>query len=228
MSVELKKIVEALLFSAERPLAPKEIRAIFAEATDEEQAGATEPFRNVRETQIVAALDELKAEYELQQHSFQLVEIAGGWRLMSRSEYAPWLKKLLDEARPHRLSPPSLETLSIIALRQPICRADIAAIRGVEVDGVIRTLLERDLITVTGKSDAPGHPMQYGTTQKFLEHFGLRDLDDMPKAAELRLQAAKLKVPEPKVEETAPAEAATETTAATVQSDEGQTPATAQ
>jgi segregation and condensation protein B len=201
MSVELKKIVEALLFSAERPLAPKEMRTIFAEAMDEEQVGSTEPFRNVREAQIVAALDELKAEYDLQQRSFQLVEIAGGWRLVSRSEYAPWLKKLLDEARPHRLSPPSLETLSIIALRQPICRADIAAIRGVEVDGVIRTLLERDLITVTGKSDAPGHPMQYGTTQKFLEHFGLRDLDDMPKAAELRLQAAALKTPEPKVEE---------------------------
>ena len=223
MTLELKKIVEALMFSAERPLAPKEIRTIFAEATDEENTSTTEPFRNTREAEIVAALDELKAEYDLQQRSFQLVEIAGGWRLVSRSEYAPWLKKLLDEARPHRLSPPSLETLSIIALRQPICRADIAAIRGVEVDGVIRTLLERDLITVTGKSDAPGHPMQYGTTQKFLEHFGLRDLDDMPKAAELRLQAAGLKTPAPKVEETA-----TETTSATVQSDEGQTPAAAQ
>ena len=199
MTLELKKIIEALLFSAERPLSPKEIRTIFAEATDAETTGMTEPFRNVREAQIVAVLEELKVEYDMQQRSFQIVEIAGGWRLVSRSEYAPWLKKLLDEARPHRLSPPSLETLSIIALRQPISRADIAGIRGVEVDGVIKTLLERDLITITGKSDAPGHPMLYGTTQKFLEHFGLRGLDDMPKAAELRLQAAALKTAEEKV-----------------------------
>jgi segregation and condensation protein B len=198
MTLELKQIIEALLFSAERPLSPKEIRAIFAEATDEENPGVPEPFRNVREAQIVATLDELKAECELQRRSYQLVEIAGGWRLVTRAEYAPWLKKLLDEARPHRLSPPSLETLAIIALRQPIARADIAAIRGVEVDGVVKTLLERDLITIVGKSEAPGRPMLYGTTQKFLEHFGLRDIDDMPKAAELRLQAAALKTAEEK------------------------------
>ena len=188
--------------------------------------GVTEAFRNAREAQIVAALDELKAEYELQQHSYQLVEIAGGWRLVSRSEYAPWLKKLLDEARPHRLSPPSLETLSIIALRQPIARADIAAIRGVEVDGVIRTLLERDLITVTGKSDAPGHPMQYGTTQKFLEHFGLRDLDDMPKAAELRLQAAKLKTVEQQVQEAKKTDASASGTEAVEEKSEARASAT--
>ncbi len=184
MTLELKQIIEALLFSAERPLSPKEIRAIFAEATDEENSPAvSEPFRNVREAQIVATLDELKAECELQQHSYQLVEIAGGWRLVTRPEYAPWLKKLLDEARPHRLSPPSLETLAIIALRQPISRADIAAIRGVEVDGVIKTLLERDMITIVGKSNAPGRPMLYGTTQKFLEHFGLRDIEQTAAAS---------------------------------------------
>src|SRR3989442_170004 len=119
-----------------------------------------------------------------------LLELIRLKRLKVRQEYAPWLKKLLDEARPHRLSQPSLETLSIIALRQPLSRADIAAIRGVEVDGVIKTLLERDLITITGKSDVPGRPLLYGTTVKFLEHFGLKNLDDMPKAAELRLQAA--------------------------------------
>jgi segregation and condensation protein B len=210
MTLELKQIIEALLFSAERPLSPKDIRAIFAEATDEENSpGVTEPFRNVREAQIVAVLEELMAECELQHRSYQLVEIAGGWRLVTRPEYAPWVKKLLDEARPHRLSPPSLETLAIIALRQPISRADIAAIRGVEVDGVIKTLLERDMITIVGKSDAPGRPMLYGTTQKFLEHFGLRDLDDMPKAAELRLQAAALKTAEQKTEETQARETAT-------------------
>lgn len=196
MTIELNKIIEAVMFSAERTLTIKELRQIFAEATDEENAGLTAPFRNVREAAIAVALEELKVEYDTQQRAFQLVEIAGGWRLVSRSEYAPWLKKLLDEARPHRLSQPSLETLSIIALRQPLSRADIAAIRGVEVDGVIKTLLERDLITITGRSDVPGKPLLYGTTSKFLEHFGLRDLDDMPKAAELRLQAAALKAVE--------------------------------
>jgi len=201
MTLELKKIVEALLFSAERPLAPKDIRAIFAEATDEENPGVAESFRNVREAQIAAALEELKVEYDTQQRSFELAEIAGGWRLVTRAVYAPWLQKLLDEARPHRLSQPSLETLSIIALRQPISRADIASIRGVEVDGVIKTLLERDLITITGRSDVPGKPLLYGTTQRFLEHFGLASLEDMPKAQELRLQAAALKTAEAKAEQ---------------------------
>lgn len=222
MTLELTKIIEALLFSAQRPLSTKEIRTIIAEATDEEHAGVTEGFRNVREAQIAAVLEQLKVEYDTQQRSFQLVEIAGGWRLVSRPEYAPWLKKLLEEARPHRLSQPALETLAIIALRQPISRADIAAIRGVEVDGVIKTLLERDLITITGKSDAPGRPMLYGTTQRFLEHFGLRDIDEMPKAAELRLQAAALKTAEQKAETSATGAVAPQ------QTDERQTSTTAQ
>ena len=212
MTLELKKIIEALLFAADRPLSTKEIRTIFAEATDEENPGVAESFRNVREAQVAATLEELKVELDMQQHSFQIVEIAGGWRLVSRAEYAPWLKKLLDEARPHRLSQPSLETLSIIALRQPISRADVAAIRGVEVDGVIKTLLERDLITIVGKSDAPGRPMLYGTTQRFLEHFGLRSLDDVPRAAELRLQAAALKTAETVAEASASAAAHTAAT----------------
>lgn len=226
MTLELTNIIEAILFAAERPLAPKELRSILAEATDEEQPALPEAFRNVREAQIVVALEQLKIAYDTQQRSYQLVEIAGGWRLVSRSEFAPWLKKLLDESRPHRLSLPSLETLSIIALRQPISRADIAAIRGVEVDGVIRTLLERDLITIAGRAEnVPGKPLQYGTTPRFLEHFGLRCLDDMPKAAELRLQAAALKAAEQKAETQPAPEAAATTTA---ESNEGQTTAPAQ
>jgi segregation and condensation protein B len=222
MTLELKRIIEAMLFAAERPLTTKEMRAIFAEATDEDQPGVAEAFRNVREAQLVAALEELKIELQTQPRAFQLVEIAGGWRLVSHAEYAPWLKKLLDEARPHRLSQPSLETLSIIALRQPISRADIAAIRGVEVDGVIKTLLERDLITITGRNEKVlGKPLLYGTTQRFLEHFGLRDLDDMPKAAELRLQAAALRTAEQKLEQEQKQPAETEV------SNEGQTKAPA-
>lgn len=197
MMVDLKQIVEALLFAAERPLEVREIRRLIAEAKDEENPGLAAVFRNVRDAQVAAALETLKVEYDTAARSYQLVEIAGGWRLVSRPEFAPWIKGLLDEQRPYRLSAPALETLAIIALRQPISRAEIAAIRGVEVDGVVKTLLERDLITITGRAETvPGKPMLYGTTRKFLEHFGLRSLDDMPQAAELRAQAAALRTAE--------------------------------
>lgn len=209
--MELKQIIEALLFAADRPLTPRDIRRILAEARDEENPGVIESFRTTREAAITAALQELKAEWDTSQRSFELVEVGGGWRLVSRPEFAPWLTQLHGEARPYRLSPPALETLAIIALRQPISRADIAAIRGVEVDGVLKTLLERNLITIVGKSDAPGHPMLYGTTPRFLEHFGLRSLDDMPKAAELRQQAAMLR----SAENRPPAPASTPPTAPT-------------
>jgi segregation and condensation protein B len=206
MSMELKTIVEALLFTAERPLTSKEIRGILSAAVDEENPAVTQAFRGLREAALESVLQELKVDYDTQARGFHLQEVAGGWRLVSRSEFAPWLKQLFDEARPHRLSQPALETLSIIALRQPISRADVAAIRGVEVDGVMKSLLERDLIAIVGRSEAPGKPMLYGTTGKFLEHFGLRSLDDMPKAEELRQQAAELKTAEQKAEEQATAQ----------------------
>lgn len=202
--MELKQVIEALLFAADRPLTTRDIRRILAEARDEENPGLTDNFRTTREAAIAAALEELKVEWASAQRSFELVEVAGGWRLVSRPEFAPWLSQLQGEARPYRLSPPALETLAIIALRQPIARADIAAIRGVEVDGVLKTLLERNLITIVGRSDAPGHPMLYGTTQKFLEHFGLRSLEDMPQAAELRQQATLLRSVENRAASAAP------------------------
>ncbi len=193
MTEELKRVLEALLFSAERPMGAKQLGMVLMEVADTELPAGGPSFRTVRESQIEAALQGLKIEYDTLQRSFQLVEIAGGWRLVSRSEYAPWLREMLDEPRAYRLSQPSLETLAIIALRQPICRADIAAIRGVEVDGVVKTLLEHNLITIAGRSNEPGRAMMYGTTQQFLEQFGLRSLDDVPKAAELRVQAMALK-----------------------------------
>ena len=240
MTIELTNIIEAMLFAAERPLTTREMRSILAEATDEDNPVMAESFRNIREAQIATALEQLKIACDTQPRSYQLVEIAGGWRLVSRPEFAPWLKKLLDESRPHRLSQPSLETLAIIALRQPISRADIAAIRGVEVDGVIKTLLERDLITIVGRNEnIPGRPLLYGTTQRFLEHFGLPNLDDMPKATELRLQAAALRTAEQKALQptmtaiepsasAADAATATGTVAPPERIDEGQTTTPAQ
>jgi segregation and condensation protein B len=189
--MELKQILEALLFSAHKPLTVKEIRAIFAEAT-------AETHRNVRESQLVSALQALKTEYDSMNRSFQLVEIANGWRIQSRPEFGPWLKQLHEE-RPARLSLPALETLAIIAIRQPITRADIAAIRGVDVDGVIKTLLERDLITVVGRSEEAGKPILYGTTERFLEHFGLPSIEDVPRRAELAQQVAALMQREQKI-----------------------------
>ena len=194
MTYELKLIVEAILFAADHPLTVKELKRIFAEAKDEEFPGTTTAFRNVREPHIISILEELKIEHDTQSRGFQLLEVAGGWRLMSRREYSPWLKVLIDKTRPQRLSQPALETLSIIALRQPISRAEIAVIRGVEVDGVVKMLLERDLITIVGRSNQPGKALLYGTTPKFLEHFGLKSIDDMPRAAELRLQAAAIQI----------------------------------
>jgi segregation and condensation protein B len=214
MNIELKNIVEALLFTAERPLTPKDIRGILSKAVDEENPAMTQAFRGIRDAAIGVVLEELKVEYDTGGRGFHLQELASGWRLVSRPEFAPWLHQLFDETRPHRLSQPALETLSIIALRQPISRADVAAIRGVEVDGVMKSLLERDLITITGRSEAPGKPMLYGTTPKFLEHFGLLSLDDMPKAAELRQQAAALKTAEQQTEQSQqPSESATSDTA---------------
>lgn len=196
MTYELKDILEAILFAADHPLTIKELRKLFIDASDEEMPEAVTAFRNISESQIAATLEELKIEHNMHTRGFQLLEVANGWRLLSRPEYAPWLKALLDKTRPHRLSQPALETLSIIALRQPISRAEIAAIRGVEVDGVVKMLLERDLITIVGRSNNPGKALLYGTTPKFLEHFGLKSIDDMPKAEELRLQAASLRASE--------------------------------
>ena len=128
----------------------------------------------------------MKIEYIEQQRAFQLVEKAEGWQLASDPAYARWVRQLFPAAKPARLTPPSLETLAIIAYRQPITRADVEAVRGVAVDGVLQTLMERGLVKIAGRAEVPGRPLLYETTQFFLEHFGLRNLDELPNAEELR------------------------------------------
>lgn len=192
--VRLSSIVEALLFSAHKPLPAKEIVSILKDAAENSTDGPAAEFRSVKEPQVAAAIEELKKEYIQQGRSFQIEEVAGGFQVVSRPEYAAWLKELFDESRSQRLSLPALETLAIIAYRQPVIRADIEQIRGVAVDGIIKMLLERGLIRIVGRSKQPGAPMLYGTTQLFLEHFGLRSLEDMPKVDELkRLEARPLR-----------------------------------
>src|SRR5882724_5241097 len=186
--MELKNILESLLFSAQKPLSPAELREILTNAAEQEDADATaKAFKKVKEAELTAALELLAVEHEQAARSYRLACIAGSWQFVTQPEYAPWLKALVGhKLRPPRLSQPALETLSIIAYRQPITRAEIEQVRGVAVDGVMQTLLERGLVEQVGRAEVVGRPMTYGTTSMFLEYFGLRSLDDLPAADELR------------------------------------------
>jgi len=186
--MELKFILESLLFSAQKPLSPAELREVFANAAAEEDADATvKSLKKVKEAEITTALEQLAAEHEAAARSYRLVCVAGSWQFVTQPEFAPWLKALVGvKARPSRLSQPALETLAIIAYRQPLTRAEIEQIRGVNVDGTMQTLLERGLVESTGRADVVGRPSLYGTTTLFLEYFGLKGLEDLPAADELR------------------------------------------
>ena len=164
------QIVEAVLFASDAPLSPDEI------------ARADE---HLDEDQVEDALQALQAEYDDGQRAFQLVEVAEGYQLLTRPEFAPYLERFDNVPRPARLSGPAVETLAIIAYRQPIGRLEIEYIRGVGATGVVRTLQERRLIDVVGRSEALGRPLLYGTTQHFLEHFGFRSLENLPRPEEL-------------------------------------------
>ena len=186
--MELKFILEAILFSAQKPLSLKELREVFAGAVEHAEGDETaRGLKKVKEEQLTVALEALAAEHEVGNRSFRLVSVAGAWQFVTQPEYAPWLKALIGhKARPPRLSQPALETLAIIAYRQPLTRAEIEQVRGVAVDGVMQTLLERGLVEQLGRAEVVGRPMTYGTTTLFLEYFGLRHLEDLPAADELR------------------------------------------
>ncbi len=186
--MELKHILEAILFSAQKPMSLKELRDVFAGAPEHAEGDETvRALKKVKEELVAAALAELAREIETAHRTFRLVCVAGSWQFVTQPEFAPWLKALVGHrARPPRLSQPGLETLAIIAYRQPITRAEIEQVRGVTVDGVMQTLLERGLVEQVGRAEVVGRPMTYGTTALFLEYFGLRSLEDLPAADELR------------------------------------------
>lgn len=186
--MELKLILESLLFSAQKPLSPAELREIFANAAAEEDADATvKSLKKIKEAELNAALEQLVKDHEAAGRSYRLVCVAGSWQFVTQPEYAPWLKALVGvKARPPRLSQPALETLAIIAYRQPITRAEVEQIRGVNVDGTMQTLTERGLVEQTGRAEVVGRPSLYGTTGLFLEYLGLKSLEDLPAADELR------------------------------------------
>ena len=162
----LKRAVEGLLFASERPLTADEMRQAFEE--------------NLAEADIRAAIESLKNEYESQNRGFRIFEIAGGYQLVTDSSLESHLKKFYQSRLKKRLSQATLETLSVIAYRQPVTRADIEFIRGVAVDGALKTLLEKGIVKIAGRKEVPGRPMLYATTPQFLEHFGINTLQDLP------------------------------------------------
>ncbi|MFH2138811.1 MAG: SMC-Scp complex subunit ScpB [Candidatus Omnitrophota bacterium] len=172
--VEVKKIVEALLFVSEKPITMKQI---------------TEVCDKIEVSQIKEALKDLKEEYAKNDRGIQIVEVAGGYQFCTNPDCAAYIKKLYKTRRVWRLSGPSLETLAIIAYKQPVTRSEIEFIRGVNVDGVVKTLSERGLIKIKGRKDVPGKPILYGTTEEFLQYFGLKSLQDLPTLEEFTAQA---------------------------------------
>jgi segregation and condensation protein B len=168
--VKASQIVEGVLFASDAPLNAEEI-ARADESLDEDR--------------VQEAIQDLRTLYDESERAFQLVELGEGYQILTRSEFAPYLERFDTVPRPSRLSGPALETLAIIAYRQPIGRIEIEYIRGVQAAGVIRTLQDRDLIEVVGRAEGLGRPLLYGTTRRFLEHFGFASLDDLPRTEEL-------------------------------------------
>ena len=186
--MELKFILESLLFSAQKPLSVKELRDLLATAADAEEAElAVRAFKKTKDDDIVAALEALARDHEAAGRSYRLACVAGAWQFVSQPEYAPWLRALVGvKVRPSRLSPAALETLAIIAYRQPVTRAEVEQVRGVNVDGTMQTLLERGLVEQSGRAEVVGRPALYSSTPAFLEYLGLGSLEDLPAADELR------------------------------------------
>jgi len=169
-------VVEALLFASDTPLEAERIREVL-------------DLADVHEARRL--IDELRARYEASSQGLQIVEVGGGYRMITRSEVAPWLVRLARARTRTRLSRPALEALTIIAYKQPVSRPEIDAVRGVNSEAVLDNLLERRLVRITGRKEAPGRPYLFETTREFLVAFGLRDLGDLPKVE------GELVIPEP-------------------------------
>ena len=183
----LKLVLEALIFSAQRPLNAKELRDYLSQAAQDETAPEATAYKKVKEDIIEEALLELQRDHAEAGRSYRLLSTSTGWQFASVPEYGPWLRALLGrKPRPPKLSQPGIETLTIVAYRQPVTRAEIEQIRGVSVDGVMQTLVERGLIEAVGRAEVVGRPVTYGTTPQFLEYFGIQSLSDLPSADDLR------------------------------------------
>jgi segregation and condensation protein B len=165
----LKSAVEAMLFASEKPLVIDQLR---------------KALNNLEGNEIRKILEELRTEYEQSNRGLRIVEVAGGFQMITAPDFAPFLKKLFKSRNTERLSKPALETLAIIAYKQPLTRVEIETLRNVNVDGVIKSLVDKNLIRITGRKKVAGRPFVYGTTRQFLEYFGLKSLDELPKMEE--------------------------------------------
>jgi len=168
----LKSAIEALLFSSDKPLTPDQLKTALDVQGREE---------------ILFALDELKTEYENSNRGVRIAEIAGGYQMVTAPTFTQFLRKLYKGRKIEKLSKPALETLAIVAYKQPISKSEIESLRSVSIDGVVESLLEKELIRITGRKKTPGRPFVYGTSKRFLEYFGLKSLDELPKMENLSL-----------------------------------------
>ena len=169
---EAKRVIEAILFTASKPMTVNEFKRI---------------LKGYNASQVEQIIRELQADYVNENHSFRINEVAGGFEISTESQYAPWILKLELQKKAKQATQSALETLAILAYKQPMTKAEIEDLRGVDVSGVISTLLERNLIKVVGRKEVPGRPFLYGTTDKFLEHFGLKSLEGLPNLEEIKM-----------------------------------------
>jgi segregation and condensation protein B len=180
-----KTVIESLLFVCDKPLAIEQIRNV---------------LDNLSTVEIRKILEEMQVEYEKENRGVRLVEIAGGFQLVTPVNLAPFLKKLYKQRHIERVSGPALETLAIIAYKQPVTKSEIQMLRSVNVDGVVNSLLEKELIRVAGRKNSPGRPRVYGTTRQFLERFGLKSLEELPRIEEFSKIAQQAQQQENKLE----------------------------
>jgi segregation and condensation protein B len=172
----LKSAIEALIFASEKPITTEQIKKVLGD---------------LDAPMINKIIGELKSEYETGNRGIRLIEIAGGFQMATSSSFAPFLKKLFKNRYSEKLSKPALESLAIIAYKQPLTKSEIESLRNVNVDGVMKSLLDKNLIRICGRKKIPGRPFVFGTTREFLEHFGLKSLGDLPKMEDFTVLAQK-------------------------------------
>jgi segregation and condensation protein B len=182
---ELKQIVGALLFAAKEPLSIKRMRKAMIE-TGNGFSGPYEQYAKATDQQIEGAIAQLQEDLDKAKVGLNVALVAGAYRLQNDAACGPFVRALLEKNQTMRLSKPALETLAIVAYRQPCLRSEIEEVRGVSVDAVLRKLIDMQLVRVVRRSELPGRPWLFGTTQKFLEHFGINNIDDLPGSQELK------------------------------------------
>jgi len=248
--MDLPSILESLLVASESPLpSPELARLVRARAAEFSEDSITDDPENapapdspervldlnalaeIGEDEVKAALAELNEIYEKSGRSFLVAERSKGWKIYTRADFAGFVKLLFPGRKPERLSPPAMETLAIIAYRQPVTKSALEAVRGVSCDGMLQKLLDRELVKISGRADLPGRPLLYATTELFLEHFGITDIEDLPNIGELR----KVELPdgteddgEKKQETTSPEDAETQLALSAVEKPESKTAELAQ